>query len=134
MSIAPKTIWLQWYGDADPDEAGEPDHEDVTWCEDKINDSDVEYVSADALATAEERIKELEAERKRLEKSQMDLGEAWAREIRKNNLERSLSDKMEEALTALVPCTAAGADCIGPYNTAKHVLAEVAALRAKETI
>ena len=47
MTDTPERIWLQWHGDADPDEAGVPDPSDVTWCEDKINDSDTEYVRAD---------------------------------------------------------------------------------------
>ena len=44
MDNAPNRIWLQWYGDGDPDEPGEPEHEGITWCQDKINDHDIEYV------------------------------------------------------------------------------------------
>jgi hypothetical protein len=47
----PKVIYLQWY-DVDGEEAID---EEVTWCLDQINDTDVAYVLAS-------RIKELEAE------------------------------------------------------------------------
>ncbi|MHC4413349.1 MAG: hypothetical protein ACYSYU_10550 [Planctomycetota bacterium] len=44
MSDAPEKIYLQWipgYPRVDADD-------EVTWCEDKINDDDVEYVKATA--------------------------------------------------------------------------------------
>lgn len=44
MDNAPNKIWLQWHGDGNPDEPGEPDPADVTWCQDKINEHDIEYV------------------------------------------------------------------------------------------
>lgn len=49
---APERIFLQWYGDADPDVEGDsdPNTEDVTWCAENIYEHDVEYVRAD-LAT-----------------------------------------------------------------------------------
>jgi len=37
----PKRIWLQWDGDVDA--------EGVTWCPDKIDDSDIEYVRPEQL-------------------------------------------------------------------------------------
>ena len=40
MKTPPKEIWLQFSEKPD----GETEHEGVTWCEDKINDSDVRYV------------------------------------------------------------------------------------------
>ena len=40
----PDTIWLQW-DDADP-------HEGVMWCEDRINDNDLEYVKRTPLTDA----------------------------------------------------------------------------------
>ena len=42
---APKRIYLQH----DPENTGEPFSEanEVTWCTDKINDNDIEYVRAD---------------------------------------------------------------------------------------
>ena len=44
--MTPPKIYLQWHGDGLP-EAGSVDHADVTWCADRMNDSDVEYVRAD---------------------------------------------------------------------------------------
>ena len=45
----PKRIWLCWYGDSV--ENGPPPHmEDVLWCEDKMEDCDIEYVAAAELA------------------------------------------------------------------------------------
>ena len=38
--VAPRVIWLQWEGD------------EVTWCEDKINDSDVRYIAAPLIEDA----------------------------------------------------------------------------------
>jgi hypothetical protein len=40
MSDAPERIWLQW----------EEDFGESTWCQDPINDEDVEYVRADLIA------------------------------------------------------------------------------------
>lgn len=45
MKNAPKHIYLQYF-----DEDGEPltgSGDGVTWCEDKINDTDVKYVRVD---------------------------------------------------------------------------------------
>jgi hypothetical protein len=50
-----KVIWLQ-YEEPDPD--GMADEGDITWCQDKINDSDVKYLLADE---AEAKIAELSA-------------------------------------------------------------------------
>lgn len=44
MSNAPDIIWLQWHGDGRPDDHGEVDNRDVTWCQDKIYEHDIEYV------------------------------------------------------------------------------------------
>jgi hypothetical protein len=51
MSEAPKTIYLQY----DPD--GE-----TTWCEDRINDEDIEYVQAGELEAAKAIIIEADAQ------------------------------------------------------------------------
>lgn len=40
MKEAHKTLWLQWEGDGE----GE-----VTWCQDAINEDDIEYVRADIV-------------------------------------------------------------------------------------
>ena len=44
----PERIWLQH----DPENTGEPfdDAEGVTWCKDKINDTDAEYILASVAA------------------------------------------------------------------------------------
>jgi hypothetical protein len=57
MSDKPhERIWLQYH-----DEDGEPNDygESVTWCKDKINDTDVEYVRADAAVAQSKEIREL---------------------------------------------------------------------------
>lgn len=48
---APKTIYLQ-VGE-DVDDYDDVSWADATWCIDKINDSDIEYVRADKLNTVE---------------------------------------------------------------------------------
>jgi len=35
----------------------DPESGEVTWCVDQINDSDIEYVRADLLTAAQERLK-----------------------------------------------------------------------------
>jgi hypothetical protein len=44
----PRQIWLQWYGDSDPDDHDERPS-DVTWCDDEIFPHDVAYVRADTV-------------------------------------------------------------------------------------
>jgi len=46
IKAIPERIWVQWYGDGEPSE-GVYDDEPVTWCEDKINEHDVEYVKTE---------------------------------------------------------------------------------------
>lgn len=46
---APPLIWLQWHGDADPDEPGHP--EEITWCQDRIFSYDIPYVRVDVPNT-----------------------------------------------------------------------------------
>ena len=56
----PEQIWLQWYGDADPDlEVGEVSVEDVTWEREQIFKHDVAYVRQDI---ADERVREARRE------------------------------------------------------------------------
>lgn len=43
----PKVIYLQWY-DEDGNEV-DPHGGDVTWCDDRINDTDVAYIRADDM-------------------------------------------------------------------------------------
>ena len=46
----PKVIYLQWY-DEDTGEELDPIDDEVTWCVDRINDSDVVYVIQDERIT-----------------------------------------------------------------------------------
>jgi len=46
MKDAPKTIYLQVCEENECDSEFS-EHEGVTWCQDKINDSDIEYTRAD---------------------------------------------------------------------------------------
>lgn len=43
MPKIPEVIYLQWF-----DEDGKPD-EEVTWCQDEINDSDIAYIRKDVV-------------------------------------------------------------------------------------
>lgn len=43
---APQTIYLQVCPEADHCEVRFADHDEVTWCQDKIHDSDIAYVRA----------------------------------------------------------------------------------------
>jgi len=49
MSEPPKEIWLQWHGDARPDDPGEPTPSEVTWWTRQVFDHDVRYVRADTV-------------------------------------------------------------------------------------
>jgi hypothetical protein len=48
VSIAPETIYLQWIPEKTWHDGKSPAFE-VTWCEDQINDDDIEYVKAEIL-------------------------------------------------------------------------------------
>jgi len=57
---APATIWLQVDPDGiDPTEEFLPDG--ATWCKDKINDSDVEYIRADVVESLRQQLADAEA-------------------------------------------------------------------------
>ena len=47
VALPPPKIWLQWDGDGEP--SSMPIHErgEICWCEDKINNGDIEYIRAD---------------------------------------------------------------------------------------
>jgi len=54
MKNMPKRIYLQV--EITEDKYGEVERpEDVTWCEDKINDTDVEYIRVDLLSEKGEK-------------------------------------------------------------------------------
>jgi hypothetical protein len=56
MSDAPREIWLQWLGEY----ADAPNNMDeVTWCRDKINNSDIQYIRVDMVEA--ERSREVNA-------------------------------------------------------------------------
>lgn len=57
MNAAPKYIWLQDGGNYD---AAMCSGDDLTWCQDKINDADTRYIRAD-LVPNDARIRQLEA-------------------------------------------------------------------------
>lgn len=44
MEELPEVIWLQIYGDESKDAGLPPDGAEITWCADKINETDVRYV------------------------------------------------------------------------------------------
>jgi hypothetical protein len=46
---APESIWLQWHGDAEPDDTGEVSTDDVTWSTDRMFAHDVRYVRWDLV-------------------------------------------------------------------------------------
>lgn len=48
MSFKPHDkIWLQCYGDGDPEYDGPVDSDEMYWCNDKVNEHDVGYVKAE---------------------------------------------------------------------------------------
>jgi uncharacterized small protein (DUF1192 family) len=69
---SPERIYLQH----DPEDTGEPFNEahEVTWCADKINDTDIEYVRAD-LAAAQPQDSEpiIDALSKRVDAQQAEI-------------------------------------------------------------
>ncbi len=44
MTELPKVIYLQVWGDGDKSEGLPETNEDITWCADKVFDSDVKYI------------------------------------------------------------------------------------------
>jgi hypothetical protein len=49
---APERIWLQVGDDFEPGEVDFSGLEGVTWCQDNISDTDIEYVRSDRVASA----------------------------------------------------------------------------------
>ena len=54
----PKRIWLQWWGDIDPDKDSQPfdTGDGITWCKDKIFNTDIEYILKDKIMTDEDSL------------------------------------------------------------------------------
>ena len=65
MTDAPEKIYLQWNPDDDPI-SDLPDGEGITWSEDRVYESDVEYVRRDRLVAENRRLR---AKCKNLEKA-----------------------------------------------------------------
>lgn len=59
----PDTIYLQFYGDGDADNVEEINYGEVTWCEDRIYPTDVEYAKVKSpWISVEERLPETKDE------------------------------------------------------------------------
>lgn len=43
----PKLIWLQFYGDGNPEWDDPVDMDEAYWCAEKVNEHDVEYIKAE---------------------------------------------------------------------------------------
>jgi hypothetical protein len=95
---APETIWLQVDPDGtDPTEEFLPDG--ATWCQDKINGSDVEYVRADVVESLRQQLAECQADNKRLRDT---LGLWWGAS------EEDFEGILRQALA--VPCNSTALD------------------------
>ena len=71
----PETIYLQWFGDYDPDMLGESERDAIdpdgaSWCWEQIFPHDIEYVRKDA---ATEAMRMLQAEYKDMAQQVADL-------------------------------------------------------------
>ena len=71
----PETIYLQWFGDYDPDMLGESERDAIdpdgaSWCWEQIFPHDIEYVRKDA---ATEAMRMLQAEYKEMAQQVADL-------------------------------------------------------------
>lgn len=65
MKQPPDKIYLQWHGDGEPNDVGEVDGNEVTWCKDKIFEHDIEYVQASRIDALEIAIKQHREQMKR---------------------------------------------------------------------
>ena len=77
----PETIYLQWFGDYDPDMLSESDRDEIdpdgaSWCWEQIFPHDIEYVRKDA---ATEAMRMLQAEYKEMAQQASDLRQELAR-------------------------------------------------------
>lgn len=52
---APERVWLQYFGDAEPEHDARISHSDVSWCAEKVFDHDIEYIRLDLAQEAELR-------------------------------------------------------------------------------
>ncbi len=51
----PRMIWVQWYGDGEPEDGIFDEGDGVTWCVDKINKHDVCYVTEESAVVHQQR-------------------------------------------------------------------------------
>lgn len=51
----PKRIYLQWYGRGGPDDSGEIDESDVSWCANRCFKHDIVYVRRTRLPVSRQR-------------------------------------------------------------------------------
>lgn len=51
----PRKIWVQWFGDGEPEDGIFDEGDGVTWCVDKINKNDVCYVTEESAVKAQVR-------------------------------------------------------------------------------
>lgn len=60
----PKEVWIQWYGDGDPDIDGEPVRidEDMCWCTEQVFDHDL----GPYILDKDQQIADLKAENRKL--------------------------------------------------------------------
>jgi hypothetical protein len=98
---APECIWLQV--DPEPEEAGKPEYttDDVTWCVDKINDSDTLYIRADRTqrAIADESLlrQALDALESCGEQDITDGGRQWFDEKKVNSAHEEISARLAQS-------------------------------------
>jgi hypothetical protein len=50
MSAIPDKIYLQWHGDSEPNDSSAVDPMDVTWSQDRVFPSDIEYIKLQRLS------------------------------------------------------------------------------------
>jgi hypothetical protein len=89
MNQPPRTIYLQWHGDSDPDDPAPVCETEVTWCSDKCFGSDVEYVRADVRTQALDHAAELLFEIMRDDVNAQDEAEKWLRAYAPDVLRRA---------------------------------------------
>jgi len=51
----PRMIWVQWFGDGEPEDGIFDEGDGVTWCVDKINKHDVCYVTEESAVLHQQR-------------------------------------------------------------------------------
>ena len=90
----PKRIYLQWHN---------PDHDfGVQWCPDQINDDDVEYVTAEQLETAEQRVADLERQNELLRAVAEAADSYLSGDPNNSNLTTNLQNALEKKLLAAI--------------------------------